>query len=129
MNHKQKLGWTLLGAVIMLVGVGVGSIVSPPSVAQRDGVFREIQCTQLTVVDKAGRAVVTLTADEVANRILVTNTTGEATIGLIASEDVNRIIFTDKAGKTAIDLKSGERWNEIAVFDKDGNIRWDTLTD
>ena len=42
MNQKQKFGYTVLGALIMLVGIGVGSIVSPPLIAQRDGVFGEL---------------------------------------------------------------------------------------
>ena len=55
MNHKQKLGYTVLGAVIMLVGIGVGAIVTPPLVAQgRDRVFDTIMCNALVVVDEAG---------------------------------------------------------------------------
>lgn len=129
MDHKQKFAYTVLGAVIMLIGISVGSIVSPPLIAQKDGVFGEIQCSQLTVVDKAGRTAIALTADEVANRVLVNNTAGKAVIGLVASERVNRILVTDKTGKSAVDLRSGERWNEIAVFDRKGNIRWDTVSD
>jgi hypothetical protein len=30
MNYKQKLGYTLLGAGIMLIGLAVGAIVAPP---------------------------------------------------------------------------------------------------
>ena len=54
MNNKQKFGYTLLGALIMLIGIGVGAIVSPPLIAQRDGVFDEIQCRRLKTVDENG---------------------------------------------------------------------------
>ena len=54
MNTKQKLGYTMLGAVIMLVGMSVGSILSPTLIAQNNGVFDEIQCTKLTVVNELG---------------------------------------------------------------------------
>lgn len=37
MNYKQKLRYKLLGAVIMLVGIGTGSIISPPLIAQHNG--------------------------------------------------------------------------------------------
>ena len=47
MNNKQKFGYTLLGALIMLIGIGVGAIVSPPLIAQRNAVFDEIVCNQL----------------------------------------------------------------------------------
>ena len=50
MNHKQILGYTVLGAMIM--PIGIGSIVSPPLIAQRDGVFGEIECSKLTVVNE-----------------------------------------------------------------------------
>ena len=54
MNTKQKLGYTIFGAVIMLVGMSVGSILSPTLIAQQNGVFDEIQCTKLTVVNELG---------------------------------------------------------------------------
>ena len=82
MNHKQKFGYTALGAVIMLIGIGAGSIVSPPLIAQRDGVFGEIECTRLTVFDKAGKAAI----------LLYTNESG------------NHVVIADKAGKLAVDL-------------------------
>ena len=34
MNLKQKCFYTALGAVIMLIGLGIGAIVSPPLIAQ-----------------------------------------------------------------------------------------------
>ncbi len=37
MNYKQKLRYKLLGAVIILVGIGTGSIISPPLIAQHNG--------------------------------------------------------------------------------------------
>ena len=35
-----------LGAIIMLIGLTVGAIVSPPLIAQRNGVFDEIECSK-----------------------------------------------------------------------------------
>lgn len=70
MNNKQKFSYTLLGAVIMLIGIGVGTIVSPPLIAQRDAVFGEIVCNQLKVVDKYGKEAVLLVAREIANGAL-----------------------------------------------------------
>lgn len=52
MNHKQKLGYMALGAGIMLVGLVIGAIVSPPLIAQRNGVFDKIVCREIEVVDK-----------------------------------------------------------------------------
>ena len=48
----------MLGAVIMLIGLAVGAIVSPPLGAQRNGVFDEITCRSLNVVDEKGAATI-----------------------------------------------------------------------
>ena len=64
MNNKQKFGYTILGAVIMLIGIGMGVIVSPPLIAQRDGVFGNIQCTELEVVDKYGEPAIRLKTND-----------------------------------------------------------------
>ena len=42
MNHKQKFGYMALGAGIMLIGLVVGAIVSPPIFAYGDGKFRRL---------------------------------------------------------------------------------------
>ena len=42
MNHKQKCVYTILGAVIMLIGMGVGAIICPPLIAQREDVLGDL---------------------------------------------------------------------------------------
>lgn len=106
MNHKQKLGYTALGALIMLIGIGAGSIVSPPLIAQRDGVFGEIQCTRLTVVDKAGNVAVFLGTFEEQGRWL------------------SGVNIYDKRGKVAVALGTDKNGNGIGIYDKTGNIKW-----
>ena len=54
MNRQQKLGYMVLGAVIMAVGIGLGAVVSPPLIAHRNGVFDEVVCGKLTVVNEKG---------------------------------------------------------------------------
>ena len=98
MNQKQRFGYTFLGAVIMLVGIGLGSIVSPPLIAQRDGVFGEIECTKLRVVDKAGKTAVLLATTEDGNYVTVTNKAEEPAITLIADEVTNRVTIHNKVG-------------------------------
>lgn len=39
MNHKQKLGYTLLGASIMLIGMWIGNGISPNIEAQSEYVW------------------------------------------------------------------------------------------
>ena len=45
MNHRSEIGYTVFGAVIMLFGITVGSIVSS---------FDEVRCATLTVVGEGG---------------------------------------------------------------------------
>ena len=54
MTHKQKLGYMLLGAGIMALGIIIGQVITPEIEAQSNGVFDEIQCRKLTVVDHNG---------------------------------------------------------------------------
>ena len=59
MNQKQKCFYTALGAAIMLIGIGVGAIICPPLIAQRES--------------------------EVANRVSVHNQVG-STVAIISIE-------------------------------------------
>ena len=63
MNHRQKLGYTALGAIIMLIGLGIGTIVAPPLTAQRDPTIEHIQCASLTIVDENGQPALQLSSD------------------------------------------------------------------
>ena len=112
MNNKQKLGYTLLGAGIMLVGLTVGAIISPPLIAQRNGVFGKIECTGLTVIDEQGKVAVMLTT---------------ATEG---GKEGSGVYVLDKHENIAVGLGSfkgsfGEankmRANGVVVYDKEGN--------
>ena len=47
-----------LGAVIMLIGLAVGAIVSPPLIAQRNSVFDKITCREIEVIDKDGNEAI-----------------------------------------------------------------------
>ena len=76
MNTPQKMKYTALGAVIMLIGMGVGSTLTPPLIAQRNSVFDTITCRTLKVVDKVGKEKVALIAYE----------NGEVSLSLIKME-------------------------------------------
>ena len=63
MTHKQKLGYMLLGAGIMALGIIIGQVITPEIEAQSNGVFDEIQCRKLTVVDHNGKRAVLLSSE------------------------------------------------------------------
>jgi hypothetical protein len=110
MNNKQKFGYTILGAVIMLIGIGVGAIVSPSLTAQRNGVFGEIECTELTVVDTAGNPVVVLGASE---QLMSSGTTP-------VRVKRNGVLVLDPSGKDAVFLSANEGMNSLSVYNKSG---------
>ena len=85
-----------LGAVIMLIGLAVGTIVSPPLGAQRNGVFDEITCRSLKVVDKEGKPAVMLASGEGRNMIGIYDLNGKPAVGLASEEDANRIGIYNK---------------------------------
>ena len=55
MNYKQKLGYTLLGAGIMALGIIIGQAITPDIEAQSNGVFDKITCRGIEVVDENGK--------------------------------------------------------------------------
>ena len=59
MNFRQKLVYAMFGALLALAGVLFGSIISPPLIAQNNGVFDTVVCKGLSVVDKAGNPRIT----------------------------------------------------------------------
>ena len=63
----RKIGYTVLGAVIMLVGISVGSIIHPPLNAQRDGSFDEVRF-QFTVLDEKRQVAIRLPALKTKSR-------------------------------------------------------------
>ena len=64
MNHKQKLGYTLLGAGILAVGIIIGQVITPDIEAQSNGVFDKITCRELEVMDKDGNRGIFLAASQ-----------------------------------------------------------------
>ena len=112
MNHKQKLGYMALGAGIMAVGIIIGQVITPDIEAQSNGVFGEIQCTGLTVVDKDGKEAIILVAGKSGNGVYVKNKNGKSAIVLVAIEELS---FPIKELNTAIEFGSS-----INIYDKNG---------
>ncbi len=122
MNHRQKCFYTALGAVIMLIGMGVGAIVSPPLIAQREGVLGEIQCAGLTVVDMSGEPAIVLRADEaLGNGVVIHNPAGAPAVLFVADETGNSIAVAGKSGEPALLLRTSELANRVIVRNPSGN--------
>ncbi len=121
MKHKQKLGYMVLGAGIMAVGITIGQIITPDIEAQNNGVFDQITCNGLIVLDKAGKRAVALGAAEVGNAVVVFDKAGKEAVALGAADFGNTVTVFDKAGKGAVGLAAGENTNGLVVHGKAGN--------
>lgn len=121
MDNKQKLSYMVLGAVIMAVGIGLGAVVSPPLIAQRNGVFDEIRCKILTTVDEKGNELVT-----VGNGIMIRTPSSKAEIMLSTHrvEDKDVAIWArDRNGNFVMQVVSSESGNFINLMNKIGERR------
>ena len=116
MNHKQKCFYSALGALIMLIGMGVGVILCPPLIAQRADLIGDLKCTSLTVVDMSGEPAIVLRTDEtLGNGILLHNPAGTPAVLLVADETGNSVAVADKSGEPAVLLRTSELANRVIV--------------
>ena len=116
MNQKQKCFYTALGAVIMLIGIGVGATLCPPLIAQKGDVLGEVQCTGLTVVDMSGEPAIILRVNEaLGNGVVIHNPRGTPAVLLVADETGNNLAVADKSGEPAVLLRTSELANRVIV--------------
>lgn len=103
----------------MLIGMSFASMFSPLN-AQRDGIFSEIQCNKLTVVDASGNEGIKMEVSSVGSSISVDHPSGSGSISILAFDPPldNRITIFDPEGKTAILLDASSRVNGVSVYDK-----------
>ena len=121
MNQKQKCFYTALGAVIMLIGIGVGAIICPPLIAQRADGLGDLKCTSLTVVGTSGEPAIVLRADEtLGNGIVIHNPQGTPAVLLVADDTGNNLAVADKSGEPAVLLRTSELANRVIVRNPSG---------
>ena len=121
MNHKQKCFYTVLGALIMLIGMGVGAIVSPSLIAQRADILSDIKCTSLTVVDMSGAPAIVLRTDEtLGNGIVIHNPRGTPAVLLVADDTGNNLAVADQSGEPAVLLRTNDLANRVIVRNPSG---------
>lgn len=121
MNHKQKLGYTVLGAVIMLVGLAIGAIVSQPLIAQRNGVFDEIVCKSLEVVDDKGKTQIFLGSVD-GGFISLSDRLGKHKAGLYTYQASGVLKLKNDDGEEVVRLDATKNGGTIRTYDKDGKL-------
>ena len=98
MNHKQKLGYMALGAGILAIGIIIGQWGTQDIEAQNNGVFDEITCRSLKVVDENGKMAIELSGGgEFDNHVTLYNQWGRGIL-LNASKIDNRVSVYDYEG-------------------------------
>ena len=141
MNYKQKLGYMALGAGILAVGIIIGQIITPDIEAQSNGVFDEITCRSLKVVDENGKTAIELSAGgEFDNRVTLYNQWGSGIV-LNASKIDNRVSVYDYegawnrneneavslvstiTGESALEINSDQRRITLATREDDNTSR------
>ena len=120
MNYKQKLGYTLLGAGVMALGIIIGQWGTPDIEAQSNGVFDTITCRELEVVDAEGKKAIVLTSLQSANYVFVYDKQENIAIRLVSSQGGNSVDVRDKQGEAAISLTSLQSANLVDLHDKQG---------
>lgn len=122
MRHKQNIRYAVFGSMITFVVLVIVSMGVSPLIAQKNGVFDEIQCDQLTVVDKAGKKAIVLNAMAEANHIILYDQKGQPGIHLWSSEGYHSISVLDDSTQTGVSIASGENGKGISIHDNAGKV-------
>ena len=126
MNHKQKIGYTILGAFIMLIGMSIDNLTSSPVTAQNNETFGEIQCTGLTVINKEGKTLIDLKNDGLGGEVNLYNLSGQemmklkvnhaqSVVRLYSKSFDSEIYDESETPKLGIHLDAGPLSNFLAV--------------
>ena len=145
MNYRQKLGYILLGAVIMLTGMTIDSIVAPPLIAQHNGTFDTIVCKSLTILDNNGQPAIDLVTDPernavaihkpgekepditissgaISSDIMIHGDHGEFALSLsyTRADSSNHIMLADPNGKVGITIATATQGNLVSLASPTG---------
>ena len=119
MNHKQKLGYIGLGAVIMALGIIIGQWVTPDIEAQNNGVFDKITCREIEVIDKDGNEAIRLYTTKHGGDIRMESKDGR--IATISVDESGGSIFLFGKGKSldkgTVSMRTDEDGASLAVSD------------
>ena len=120
MNMKEKVGYTLLGAVIMFIGCTAGQIVSTPVTAQQE-IFGNIVCTGLTVVDEQGKLVAVIDSDDFSRAIRLFDKEGEWAVRLVNHDNLGNWVTVFDNGTRAVSM-TGLKYlgGNVSFYDRNG---------
>ena len=116
MNYKQKLGYTLLGAGILALGIIIGQVVTPDIEARNNGVFDKIQCREIEVVDKDGKTAIRLHTTKHGGDIRMDSKDGRiANMGIGETGGVFYLSGKGRGVDPSVSMFTGEDYASIDV--------------
>ena len=129
MNHKQKLGYMALGAGILAVGIIIGQWVTPDIEAQNNGMFDQVFCKELTIVDNSKNPRIMLDFDDVEERANISMFDKNRNLAtyLGSSEDGSLFVLNFLSGESGVMLSALEvvATGNISLSNKAGDEIWD----
>ena len=145
LKRFEKLQYMVIGAILMAVGIGIGSIFTSPLVAQRSDKFDTLICRKLFVVNEDDEPIVSILSTPDADGIVIFDRMGEKAIDisnslkgrgikvmspntdeaaafLAVSEDMNALGINDAMGKPAVAIATRAESNSraLTVFNDTG---------
>ena len=120
MKYREKLGYSALGGLLMLVGMLAANLT--PLTAQRDS-FGEITCTGLKVVDSEGNQRVRLTGYPDGGIVAACDSNGNLRTSLVGFEEGGKIFVMGHGGEERVTIGVDENGGQIVVHHKDGKSR------
>ena len=110
MKYREKLGYIIVGGVLMLVGMLTAGLFSPlGSQSQSDGNFGKITCMELEVVSPNGTVAVSLSS----NPFIGPDMGGHVAVNSFG------VTVHDEDGKSQASMHIGKHGGSVAVFCKD----------
>lgn len=126
MKRKQKLGYIILGAGILAIGIIIGQFVTPDIEAQSNGVFDKIQCREIEVIDKDGETAIRLYTTKHGGDIRMDSKDGRIVTMSIDENGGSVYLFGKGKGDGGIvSMHAGEDHASLGVRDRvlsDGGI-------
>ena len=112
MNFRQKLVYTLFGALLTLVGMLFNNIVAPPVTAQRE---TDIVCTSLKVVDETGEPRILLTANQEGGTLAIRDKTENFIASLSTEQKTPALYLVDQKRNGKVDLVVNEYGGNVLL--------------
>ena len=125
MNFRQKLIYMGFGASLIVLGMLLCSVFSPPLVALENGVFDTVVCKELAIVDKTGNVRIMLGMADKVVAITMHTETGKSNVFLSNGEEGPILSLKSPRGKSEVSLiVHNVAGGNLKTKDMTGRVTW-----